>query len=165
MDQVPQTVPLEGLEGDTDGVGAATAWGKTPKESVQAECARRGKPAVVEGCIALVESRAADPQLIVALGGPPARWAVTGGQGGPPYWLRVWGARGLLWAWDDAATEVIIAALRDESWRVREMALRVLARHEVGSALLSVAELQDDPVARVRAMAARTLARLTRAGA
>lgn len=137
----------------------------TPKQSVEDECIQRGKPAVVAGCVALLEGRAADPHLIVALGGPPARWALTGEQGGPSYWLRLWAARGLLWAWEDEATAVIITALRDESWRVREMALKVVARHELGDALPSVAELQNDAVARVRATAARALAALTKAGA
>jgi HEAT repeat protein len=146
-------------------VRATTAWGLTPKQSVEDECGKRGRPAVVAGCIALLEARAVDPQLIVALGGPPARWALTGEQGGPPYWLRVWSARGLLWAWEDEATEAIIAALCDDSWRVREMALKVVARHKLGDALPAVAQLQDDEVARVRATAVRALAALVNARA
>lgn len=147
-------------------MNAASAWGKTPRQSVEEECARRGKPAVVAGCISLLEGRPADPQLIVALGGPPARWAITGERGGPPYWLRVWGARGLLWAWDDSAAAAVTAALQDDSWRVREMAAKVVARHQLGDALPVVANLQeDDPVARVRAAAARALVQLTDAGA
>jgi hypothetical protein len=58
--------------------------------------------------------------------------------------------RGLLWAWDSAVS----IALRDESWRVREMAAKV-ARHLVGDALPAVVELRDDPVPRVRAAAQR----------
>ncbi|MDP9093366.1 MAG: hypothetical protein M3N95_10630 [Actinomycetota bacterium] len=46
------------------------------------------------------------------------------------------------------------------SWRVREMALRVVARHRLGEALTAAAELQQDPVARVRAAALRPLVRL-----
>ncbi len=146
-------------------MAAAGAWGKTPKQSVEDECSRRGKPAVVAGCIALLESRAVDPELVVALGGPPARWALTGEAGGPPYWLRVWAARGLLWAWDDSATAAITTALHDESWRVREMALEVVAHHQLSDALPDVAPLQDDPVTRVRSAAARALATVTSAGA
>lgn len=82
-----------------------------------------GKDAFVAGCIELLEGRDADANLIVALGGPPAQWALTGEPGGPPYWLRVWAARGLLWVWDDAALPSLMAALDDEAWRVREMAL------------------------------------------
>lgn len=116
---------------------------------------------MVTGCIALLQGQDVDPQLIVALGGPPARWAITGEAGGPPYWLRVWAARGLLWAWDDRATSAVVAALDDEAWRVREAALKVVARHEVGDAMSAVESLQHDPVPRVRRAAERALIRLT----
>lgn len=134
--------------------------GKTPRESVEQECARRGRDDVVAGCIELLNGYEADPDLILALGGPPARWVVTGEQAGPPYWLRVWAARGLLWAWDDIALPSLLLALTDEAWRVREMALRVVARHRLEDALTTVADLQEDPVPRVRAAASRALVRL-----
>lgn len=50
---------------------------------------------------------------------------------------------------------------RTLSWRVREMALKVVARHRLEDALETAAELQDGPVARVRAAARRALVRLT----
>lgn len=134
--------------------------GKTPRERVEQECARRGRDDVVAGCIELLNGYEADPDLILALGGPPARWVVTGEQAGPPYWLRVWAARGLLWAWDDVALPSLLLALTDEAWRVREMALRVVARHRLEDALTTVADLQEDPVPRVRAAASRALVRL-----
>lgn len=65
-------------------------WGKTPQQSIEAECARRGKNAVVAGCIDLLMGQPADDALVVALGGPPAS---AGAAGVPqPYWLRVWAA-------------------------------------------------------------------------
>lgn len=73
----------------------------------------------------------------------------------------MWAARGLLWVWDDVALESVVAALSDDSWRVREMALKVVARHRLDDALEHVAELQEDPVARVRAAAGRALIRLS----
>ncbi|MFL6133723.1 MAG: HEAT repeat domain-containing protein [Nocardioidaceae bacterium] len=97
----------------------------------------------------------------MALGGPPAHWVVSGEPSGPPYWLRVWAARGLLWAWDDVAFQAVQAALYDEAWRVREMALKVVARHELEDALSAVVDLQEDPVARVRSAASRALMRLS----
>jgi len=115
--------------------------------------------------MALLKDRDADAELIFALGGPPARWAVNSGPEGPRYWRRVWAARGLLWAWDDKATPAIMTALRDEAWRVREMAAKVVARHRVDAALAAVADLQNDPSSRVRAAAARALVRLTATGA
>ena len=142
---------------------AGSAWGMTPRQSIEAECRRRGRPAVVAGCVALLERRKVDPELIVALGGPPARWALDpDGRGGPDYWLRVWAARGLLWTWDDAAQPAVLSALDDEEWRVRETAVRVLARHGVGVAVQPIADLQADPSSRVRAAAGRALARLTK---
>lgn len=76
------------------------------------------------------------------------------------YWLRVWAARGLLWAWDDLAFPCLAHALDDDAWRVREMALKVVARHKLDEALTAVVDLQDDPVPRVRSAAARALVRL-----
>jgi hypothetical protein len=83
----------------------------------------------------------------------------NGGKTG--HWPRVWAARGLLHAWDDAATEAITRATKDEAWRVREMAAKVVARHQVGDALGAVAALRDDEVPRVRAAAGRAVVRLT----
>lgn len=99
----------------------------------------------------------------MALGGPAARRVITGED--KQYWLRVWAARGLLWAWDDRAGPSITAGLRDEHWQVREMACKVIARHQVGDALSVVAAMHDDPVPRVRAAAARALVLLTTASA
>lgn len=56
-------------------------------------------------------------------------------------------------------------ALRDEAWRVREMAAKVVARHLVGGLLADVLPLRDDPVPRVRVAAARAVVRITRTGA
>jgi hypothetical protein len=133
---------------------------ETPRERIQRECVTRGKDAVVAGCVELLRGRDVDADLILALGGPPARWVVTGEPSGPPYWLRVWAARGLLWAWDDAALGAVTEALSDEAWRVREMALKVVARHQVEDTLSRIVDLQDDPVARVRAAASRALMRI-----
>ncbi len=133
----------------------------TPRESVERECGRRGKAEVVAGCIRLLRDGNADAELILALGGPPARWVVTGESSGPAYWLRVWALRGLLWAWDDTALPAVQAALHDEAWRVREMALRVVARHRLDKARAAVADLRDDPLARVRSAASRAMERLS----
>jgi hypothetical protein len=136
-------------------------WGKTPRESIQQECARRGKDAVVAGCMELLGGGDADAELILALGGPPARGVVTGEAPQQAYWLRVWATRGLLWAWDDVAVGSVGVALSDDAWRVREMALKVVARHRLEDTLLKVADLQDDPVPRVRAAASRALMRIS----
>jgi HEAT repeat protein len=67
-----------------------------------------------------------------------------------------------MWAWDAAALPAVEAALQDEAWRVREMALKVVARHRLEDALPAVAERQGDPSTRVRAAASRALIRLAR---
>lgn len=71
----------------------------------------------------------------------------------------------MLWAWDQGAAPALTGALADESWRVREMAAKVVARHLVGAALPQVVVLGGDPVPRVRSAAARAVHRLTQAGA
>ena len=142
-------------------VAAFAHPGMTPRQKVEQECARRGKAAVVARCVHLVQGGEIEADLLVTLGGPGARKFLDGGAHDDTYWLRVWGARGLLWAWDSSATEAIRAALADDAWRVREMAAKVVARHLVDDALDGVAVLVDDPVPRVRAAATRALVRLT----
>jgi hypothetical protein len=120
---------------------------------------------VVAGCAGLLRTGEGDVSLILALGGPAAGRFLDGSARRDRYWLRVWGARGLLWAWEDTAAAVIPGALADEAWRVREMAAKVAAKHLVGDALPIVADLRTDPVQRVRAAADRAVRMLTAAGA
>ena len=124
------------------------------------ECARRGTGEVVATCVRLLRRRDADDGLIFAIGGPGARSVLDGGQ---QYWLRVWAARALLYAWDDSAREAVMDALADEAWRVREMAAKVVARRLLGETLAVVAGLRQDPVGRVRLAAERATAILTAA--
>jgi hypothetical protein len=72
------------------------------------------------------------------------------------YWPRVWGARGLLYVWDDAAEDAVRAGLADPAWRVAEMCLKVATRHElpVGD---EAAALARHPLPRVREAAVRAL--------
>ena len=118
---------------------------------------------MIAGCVRLVLGEDVDPGLVIALAGPAARSVLA--DGGQSYWFRVWGVRGLLWAWDDSARGAIDVALRDPAWRVRELAAEVVARHLVGDALPAVVVLREDPVPRVRTAAVRAVARLTGAGA
>ena len=146
---------------------------RTPQERIAAECASRGRDALVAGCVALLEGRpdAVDDRLITVLGGDAAGHVLDGREGGRSgYWPRVWAARGLLHAWDNRADEdavakpaadAIIDALTDHSWRVREMAAKVIAAHRIGRALDAVAALRDDPVPRVRVAAERAVVSLT----
>jgi hypothetical protein len=132
---------------------------------VAVACADRGAEAVIDGCLALLAGGETDEELVGVLGGPAGPRYLDA----PPdqrYWLRVWGARGLLWApWHPRAAAAVAAALDDEAWRVREMAAKVIARHRVGEALYAVTESLHDPVPRVRVAAARAVRVLTAAGA
>ena len=101
----------------------------TPQQRVAAECRRRGKRAVVDGCARLVRGDYTDAGLITALGREGAAKFFDGREHEDMYWFRVWGARGLLWAWDDSATPALLAALRDDPVpRVRAAAQRAVAR-------------------------------------
>ncbi|HUN31354.1 MAG TPA: HEAT repeat domain-containing protein [Trebonia sp.] len=134
-----------------------------PRERIAAECLRQGKAAVVAGCIVLLQGQPeeVDDGLVVTLGGAAAEFVLAGHEGGKEgSWPRVWAARGLLHAWDDRATEAIIAATRDDSWRVREMAAKVVARYQVADACQAMADLRHDPVPRVRWAAERALVSL-----
>lgn len=76
----------------------------------------------------------------------------------PAYWLRTWGARGLLHVWDDAATGAVVAGLADDAWRPAEMCLKVAARHEVAGTGDGAAALSTHELPRVRCAALRALA-------
>lgn len=142
----------------------STSRTQTPRERVERLSACRGESAVVSGCMALLQCASAelDAELAVALGGPPARWALTGDPSGPDYWLRVWAARGLLYAWDVEAVPAVLSALGDDSWRVREMAAKVVAHRQLEEGLELVRGLQADENARVRAAASRALSALAK---
>jgi hypothetical protein len=74
------------------------------------------------------------------------------------HWLRTWGARGLLHAWHEGASDAVVAGLADEEWRPAEMCLKVVAAHDVAGAGDGAAALAHHPLPRVRVAAARALA-------
>jgi HEAT repeat protein len=84
---------------------------------------------------------------------------------GQDYWLRVWAARGLLWAGPGDDIDALRSALADDSWRVREMTCKVVARHRVGDLLDDVVVLESDPVSRVRSAAVGAARRIVEAQA
>lgn len=144
-------------------LGAIVGLMTTPRIAIEAECARRGKREVVAGCVALLSEEPVDDAFVLALGGAHGALVLDSGPGAQ-YWLRVWAARGLLWAWDDAALAALLIALGDEHWRVREMAAKVVARNVVGEAFDAVAALTSDPVPRVVLAAQRAVRVLAAAG-
>jgi HEAT repeat protein len=74
------------------------------------------------------------------------------------YWVRTWGARGLLHRWSNGATDAVVAGLGDEHYRPAEMCLKVSARHDVAGSGPGAAALAVHDLPRVRAAAARALA-------
>jgi hypothetical protein len=73
------------------------------------------------------------------------------------YWVRTWGARGLLHGWHDSATSAVVTGLGDEHYRPAEMCLKVSATHDVAGSGPGAALLTRHDLARVRANAVRTL--------
>jgi HEAT repeat protein len=120
---------------------------------------------VLADCLTVLRGEPVTPDLLRGLAGRGVEKFFDGAEHSDTYWFRVWALRGLLWAWDPRAVEAVIEAMGDESWRVREMAAKVVGRNFVGEALSAVADLDDDPVPRVRSAAARALVRLSAAGA
>ncbi len=138
-----------------------TGWAETPGKSCAAYAEGIGRGEFVRRCVALLSGGEVDAQTLTALAGPAATVVLAGGAGGlDGYWPRVWGARGLLYVWEDGADDAIVAATRDEAWRVREMAAKVVARHRRRAATQAVAALGGDSVARVRRAGERALVRL-----
>ncbi|USQ77244.1 hypothetical protein [Ornithinimicrobium cryptoxanthini] len=123
--------------------------GAHPRVLLASAAESLGEGAVVDWCARLVlgQERPDDPDL-AWLGGTED-WAA--------YWRRVWGARGLLYVWDDSAIEAVAMALGDGHWRVREMGLKVVRAHGLSELTGEVAALRDDDNARVRAAAGRAL--------
>jgi HEAT repeat protein len=144
-------------------------WGTTPRLSIESACARLGTGTVLRACVTLLGGADADPSMVAALAGPTAPRYLDAPDD-KRYWLRVWGARGLLWALSmpdaEPAAEPwiagpLVAALGDRHWRVREMAVRVAARYRLDEAQPAIAALLTDDTPRVRAAAARALRLLT----
>jgi hypothetical protein len=102
---------------------------------------------VIRRCNALLMGGTADPDFIIVLGGPAAvRYFKDGQLDHQAYWLRVWGARGLLWAGPGDDITALRDALDDDHWRVRESACRV------------------DPIKRVRTAASRAAVSIVESG-
>lgn len=114
-----------------------------------------GEEEVVTRAIALLAGVNAGREFLLVAGGRHARGVL---EGAPPlYWPELWGARALLYVWNDTAIEAVTAGLGNEAWRVREMSARVVSERALDLAPQLV-ELTADEVPRVRAAALRALA-------
>ena len=125
--------------------------GATPREAVAALVASHGPTWVVDRCVDVLTRGDIDGDFLVGLSGRHAESVLQGREGGVEgYWPRVWALRALLYIWEERASLAVIGSLSDESWRVREMALKVMIRHHGSVASSRRAILARDPVARVR---------------
>lgn len=134
---------------------------ESPAARIRALCDVQGEASVAERCAdILLTGSWEDRELLVVLGGPHAvsEYSRTeAARSDMSYWAPTWAARGLLYAWSESAGPAVVHALGHEAWRVREMAAKVVAAHEIGAAGNAVAALVEDPIPRVRAAAARAL--------
>ncbi len=133
--------------------------GESPREAVAALVDARGEDWVIDRCVDVLRKGEIDGEFLVGLSGRHAESVLQGREGGVEgYWPRVWALRALLYTWQERASSAVTHSLADESWRVREMALRVLLRRDAVVTSARGEILARDPVARVR----EALARLTR---
>ena len=73
------------VEGAVEAVtkgGATNLFGSSQRQDISAECARRGRCAVVTGCVDLLEARPVGDSLVLALGGAHGNVLRSGNEGG-----------------------------------------------------------------------------------
>ena len=139
-----------------------SSWTPVPPRTLD----RRPRDLLGELCTHLPPETVAGLCADLVVGGDPQPWLLPWLAGVPGahypapgwdhFWPRVWGARGLLHVWSDAASGAVVTGVGDPAWRVAEMCLKVSARRELpcGDA---AARLCAHDLPRVRATAARAL--------
>ena len=121
-----------------------------PRELLAALRRLVGEPAAAGYCVDLLDGADAHAyaDVLPYLGGN-LEWDA--------FWMRAWGARGLLYVWADAAGPAVVQGLRDPAWRVAENCLKVSTVRELSAAGPAADELSRHALPRVRAQAVRTL--------
>jgi len=127
----------------------------SPAERIAMAIGLLGEPVVAERAAALLRGEDQGDEFLLWVGGRHAQGVLNGDPA--MYWPQVWGARALLYAWDDRAGAAVEHGLGHDAWRVREMCGKVIVARELAYPDAIVALLSDD-VPRVRAVAARALA-------
>ena len=113
-----------------------------------------GEAEVIDRALSLMDGNNEGEEFLLFVGGEHAQGILDGAP--VLYWPELWGLRALLYVWHDRAAPAVVSALRNEAWRVREMAARVIAAREV-SAATELTALLGDRTPRVRIAAARAL--------
>lgn len=159
----PDCSAAANLRGTIDSMRRREIAEATPRVRIAGACEKFGQAEVIRRCLDLLADRNDDHELLVILGAGHAQQLIAKGMPEEQaYWVRVWAARGLLWAGMGKRTSELQAALTDKSWRVREMTCKVIARYRIGDLLDDVAALRSDPIARVRAAAERASTRIVK---
>lgn len=132
----------------------------TPREAIAKACREAGEQRVALWCAELITDPAWDHPVLEWIGGRSLAAYQERGLTNDvnEYWLSVWGARGLLYAWDPRVAPAVVSGLDDPAWRVREMCGKVARLRELGEAAEALARLTKDDTARVRLAAVRALA-------
>ena len=133
-----------------------------PAERIAHAVNALGEDEVISRSIALLAGYNVGEDFLLYVGGTHAQGILDGAP--PLYWPEVWGARALMYVWNDSARLAIQAGLSNQAWRVREMSAKVTAAR-VLPFVDEVTALATDDVARVRAQAARTLGEIADADA
>jgi hypothetical protein len=132
---------------------------------VETACAQYGEDVVVGWCIALLTGEISGedaygpdlPKLVAITGSAnPGGWK----QPVDPvnyYWVRVWAARVLMYAWRDDAIDALRAAADDPAWRVQEHVARITAQRELGELVDHLLPMLAHDLPRVRAAAVRAV--------
>lgn len=119
---------------------------------------RQGNAVTVRRAASLLAGGYEGEDFLRVVGGEHAEGILSGAPA--LYWPELWGARALLYVWDDtaeSAVSAVVAGLENRSWRVREMSVRVAAARAVVAAS-ALTPLTRDEHPRVRAAAARGIA-------
>jgi HEAT repeat protein len=124
-------------------------------ERIQAAIAHYGEDVVSSNAITLLRAKNAGKDFLLYAGG---RHALGILEGAPAlYWPELWGARTLLYVWNDSAAPYVVVGLTNQAWRIREMCARVVQLRELQVAPKLV-RLTTDEVPRVRSAALTALA-------
>jgi len=126
----------------------------SPADRIAAAVTAYGERETIERAAALLGGVNAGEEFLLYVGGVHAQGLLNGAPA--LYWPELWGARALMYVWDDSASIAIQAGLTNQAWRVREMCAKVVALRELPFSEFLTPMLTDD-VPRVRAAAARAL--------
>lgn len=134
---------------------------ESPRDRLARLAIHVGETEAARRCASLLSAEAPpvgadDVATLRYLGAASGEALLAGSPSWQPYWSRVWAARGLLYVWTDEASDAVLAGLRDESWRVAEMCLKVSALRELPAGDHAV-RLARHELPRVRAAALRAL--------